>query len=1685
MKKLATIFILFVSQSICFAQTQDELNLEKYWKYRERLKTYFMKIGSDAGMSIPMSGRIPDWDSADIAGTSDFDVTTLEWRDATISLGYYFIVLATEYKLLNDAGQDTESTLIELYYALNALNRLDLKAETYHSEDQFDIPTSADLNGLFLRDDIPANFADNWQPETLPDGYPMPDGNATLRVDADAQGYDYGPYEDFNAQNVESLDQLVTIILGLRFVYELVDAPSIEIPELTAAAGTPVQKNLHYMAGQIVFRLLTYLNDMNQTPSNDKEWKILLPDGQLAPRGFDCSVASVPFCNFFDDLQSGLEGVLREPNHIQIEYKEDDLCDLISSISPGPLIPVHSGKDFLIDVMKRSIWYIVGTTTVGTILEVDIEAWECAHCIEGFPCFSPASSDEPVKGPLPVQISMNRIENLWEKLEENEYPVYVDSEGEICLIDLNTFTFDWNTGALPGGVVEFDPDALCFDLSGYKLNEDNVHLMLEESLIGDMWGISYTKFIADNSQMYHIPMMWNVLANPNSPTLDGVASQREFYRDIISGAPCEGPYAKTWANPATTADCAPNGWGGPNRLFMPDAGILGPLYPAPSVAGDKNYRGYYPGLDYMVYHNLYHLLWRNESDMPAYSKSGICNCVSEITDEIEISNTLTVTRYHEDYQALGIPIESYLSHNLLVEESTGILEVKNDLVICKSSPTVPTILTIASGARLEIFEGNTITVRSGNKIIIEEGGELVGGIGYNQCCGGNATLILEEDAELHVLGGTFTAYAGLRFEMKHGSKFIVEDAYIDFTNLSTGSSVSCDGGHWLITNTTYHKDNGAGYTALNFYNESIVTFTDCTVDARDTYFNLSDNSFLTFGDCDVSFLDGGISGDYASFIDLQNSTVSLNHSIVQCIYGSSLNQYLSDIICFNNSSMTFGYLFPESEENNHYYYSGGIITLEGSESNITFKKGELHIAAGATFAPTHPNAQSGYIQFRGIDDAELVTGYQSKLKLVGDGPTDVMLVINDWAELQNANYKMGSIELENCAVDLTNNGRLWTDMNLKGTNVNFVDNNTNTTNQTVGGEVQVWYATTCFLENCNFNQVRLHSRYTYTVGTGTSFSGIRSGFRAMDGRYKLDLCSFDACHLESNSLHNASYIRKCNFNAPAYIGNGFIQPACVYDESLVELYVSETNFTNARQALVKQGGRLSVRCSNFTNINGYAITANDAALNMSSAGAGGYNNFVDVESCIELIDAKSIHLYQGHNNLGDYTAKCIYGTLNILCDDANCTMEIDAQQNYWGGSVSNNSLELQYKGAYTPDMPIVAIEVYTATAQGFCNQNNENGASMGCAVTFIDNEPEYNTACESVRPQVVISKRLNLEKPSGQAEKLTQTFLPHGQLKDAVVDMGNPILNTATFTNVPLDSALVYAAWHMQMYDSLANDSVAVALFHEILTSGLDRTNQGIRGRMEWGRYNMKTAMENLFYNNELAQTNNTASFETPVQQYVDVLNTMTDTLLTDSTYKEQFYLELDKGQLFRTLGNPLLARHIYRHLDDCDLDSVEQVQLNNWLAQVDLDISLNQQYIAQNTPPDSIVFAVDTAAYEAPIDYTTSNFYFGVWILSPSQVSFVNCGSNNVYRSMQQSSNDFDIYPNPTTGTFTMSVAQKANYTMSIVDLSGRVVHKCNMNLLENANTTITLASTIASGTYLAILEYDGGVLFNQLVVE
>jgi hypothetical protein len=68
-----------------------------------------MKIGPDYGQSVPAENRRMTKVCGDVPGS-------FQTGDATLNLGEYIAVLATEYKLLLDAKQDVTATANELYY---------------------------------------------------------------------------------------------------------------------------------------------------------------------------------------------------------------------------------------------------------------------------------------------------------------------------------------------------------------------------------------------------------------------------------------------------------------------------------------------------------------------------------------------------------------------------------------------------------------------------------------------------------------------------------------------------------------------------------------------------------------------------------------------------------------------------------------------------------------------------------------------------------------------------------------------------------------------------------------------------------------------------------------------------------------------------------------------------------------------------------------------------------------------------------------------------------------------------------------------------------------------------------------------------------------------------------------------------------------------------------------------------------------------------------------------------------------------------------------------------------------------------------------------------------------------------------------------------------------------------------
>jgi hypothetical protein len=246
--KTIAILTLFISTIICRGQSPNE-NLEKYWQYRNRLTQNFLKVGSSAGERIPMSARSIGFPYSG----SDTQTSRVYWQDATIYLGHYLSVLGSEVKLLLSSYQSSsdniekqillnqlEQTKNELYYAIEAANRLDRKAEVYLAQSDQQ-PSPDDLNGLILRDDVHnqfyLNFLDDHSPifnrhcnfVTTDSGH-----SATQQYgrDAEAQGTRdncYSPearpagfHSEYQCNNVMSLDQVTSLLSGLVMVHKLV-----------------------------------------------------------------------------------------------------------------------------------------------------------------------------------------------------------------------------------------------------------------------------------------------------------------------------------------------------------------------------------------------------------------------------------------------------------------------------------------------------------------------------------------------------------------------------------------------------------------------------------------------------------------------------------------------------------------------------------------------------------------------------------------------------------------------------------------------------------------------------------------------------------------------------------------------------------------------------------------------------------------------------------------------------------------------------------------------------------------------------------------------------------------------------------------------------------------------------------------------------------------------------------------------------------------------------------------------------------------------------------------------------------------------------------------------------------------------------------------------------------------------
>jgi hypothetical protein len=223
--------IIFSGQAI-LAQT-PQLNEEKYWDYRDRLRNEFMiGIGPDIGMSIP--GNIRDT----VHGI-------LQFTDCTMAHGEYIAVLATEYKILTNNAAPTEQTVKELFYALYALNRLDYTAEVYFGG-------TASLNGFFMRDDI---AEDSLNMEAVLEH--LNQGLSTQKI----SGLDSDYMDEIPRNNEESLDQAILLITGLALVTKCIPEDVVYMKNNEIQEFQDFETSLSLEAGHIINRIVNYMKE--------------------------------------------------------------------------------------------------------------------------------------------------------------------------------------------------------------------------------------------------------------------------------------------------------------------------------------------------------------------------------------------------------------------------------------------------------------------------------------------------------------------------------------------------------------------------------------------------------------------------------------------------------------------------------------------------------------------------------------------------------------------------------------------------------------------------------------------------------------------------------------------------------------------------------------------------------------------------------------------------------------------------------------------------------------------------------------------------------------------------------------------------------------------------------------------------------------------------------------------------------------------------------------------------------------------------------------------------------------------------------------------------------------------------------------------------------------------------------
>lgn len=708
------------------------------------------------------------------------------------------------------------------------------------------------------------------------------------------------------------------------------------------------------------------------------------------------------------------------------------------------------------------------------------------------------------------------------------------------------------------------------------------------------------------------------------------------------------------------------------------------------------------------------------------------------------------------------------------------------------------------------------------------------------------------------------------------------------------------------------------------------------------------------------------------------------------------------------------------------YHQGGEIQLNGSESLMELG-GVLHLEENANLIPKHDGVPSGTIVITGssgVLDGE--TG--SSFEIIGDNSSDPMLVIQEGGRFVS-NSSMELLRVSNCKVLLRSfeGNQLQSFSPYHSYNVKYeIQSNLSD----VEFRPYISFNNKTHISGCSFEDITVYGEL-FTVLDGTFFRCINTDFtsnfkkeylqlRITGGSSLIRLCNFTdfegvALALEEETA--TTVVELCTFES-----DNLETSSAIASRSHSELIVRNSDFDHCSAGVVKRHGKLSLRCNTFYDMDHNGVFAGSYAwLNMSTNDNAGYNYFSAMgEYHIETIEAHNIHLNYGYNTLieaGGMAVPTITGDLEI---EGPFLTTILANQNQWNYSpVTPYPIEFDLVSSVTG----LPISVATPTiGSGSCGAADPD--------TPIFDYP--GTGGGSYLPSVPI----------------------YGESED-----------------MRLDSAIANASSSRMLSDSAGSDLLAINQFHDILTyqySEQELKDTAVLFYLDFAYQMMKYTVSHAINDSIILPSNNTNSFSTPVQKYVNVLNTLSkgDTI-GQNEYVRGFHIEIDKANLLRSLGHTSSGLNILQNINLCPLDSSEQQILNDLMFEYNEEIT--KRSIGVEAYFSDTIYTDTTTYFQAvPLQITES--YFGSVINGPNSITYRACSGSKAPEKTQDVDlgTIFSLYPNPSNGIITIeyNVPDNSIGTLNVYSIDGKVVKTFNLN--QGSNVEVIDISHVPSGLYI-----------------